>query len=223
MWKWIVGLVVLVFGLGSVKAATASTPSPEPDKAHEPEPDKDKQDGDSQPEQQPTDSTPNPPSTPQSQWVKVTWKGKEYDLTREIVRGQHKTSDFDDQVVTFYSPNIYGAKGAIWWLQLPALIALEKANAELIAQGSCVMMVSAGRTKAQQEQLKRDKPGLAASVEGSKHPRGLAVDMRLWSSGFNGDNSSTFGDQDILTTALEKHGWKQTLPSKEPWHYEYKG
>lgn len=77
-------------------------------------------------------------------------------------------------------------------------------------KGKTISLTSGGRTKAQQEDLKRRKPGLAAQAGYSKHEYGLAVDVAdVWLKNMSESELAKYG---LHKPALKSKG--------EDWHIE---
>ena len=74
--------------------------------------------------------------------------------------------------------------------------------------GTQIKLNSAGRTNAEQQHLYRTKPGLAAKPGHSLHEKGLAIDVDNWRD-------------PKVKAALERAGFRQFDPKKEPWHFSY--
>ncbi len=91
-------------------------------------------------------------------------------------------------------------------LQKPALIALQKAEAEL---GIEIVVSGSARTCAYQAELyKKDPDRYAAPWEGL-HCQALAIDV----------NTGMLTDR--VKHALKRHGFTQARPVDEPWHFSY--
>lgn len=73
-------------------------------------------------------------------------------------------------------------------------------------QGIPVRLTDSFRTNAQQADLYRRKPGLAAKPGRSLHEKGLAIDVANWRE---------------VRHLLLAAGWKQFNAKKEPWHFSY--
>lgn len=74
--------------------------------------------------------------------------------------------------------------------------------------GVPIQLSSAGRTHAEQVDLYRRKPGLAAKPGHSLHEKGLAIDVGNWRD-------------PKVKAALERAGFRQFNSKKEPWHFSY--
>ena len=74
--------------------------------------------------------------------------------------------------------------------------------------GVPIRLNSAGRTHAEQVDLKRRKPTLAAAPGHSLHEKGLAIDVDNWRD-------------PKVKAALERAGFRQFDARKEPWHFSY--
>jgi hypothetical protein len=82
--------------------------------------------------------------------------------------------------------------------------------------GQPIVVTGAYRSEAQQADLYRRKPGLAAPPGSSYHERGLAIDINT--SAYGGTDSPQFHR---VVEVLESLGWHFFSPSGEPWHASY--
>jgi len=138
--------------------------------------------------------------------------------------GETFNNHWGTELAGFRMPDIYASTHE-WFLTPEALEALVKAQNELLEEGYSIILVEAHRSYEKQAEAHRKKPGLAVSPEVSKHPRGTAVDARMWDEDigdFDADDEGTWGDQDYLAEVMAKHGWKRTVMPKEPWHFDYR-
>lgn len=93
-------------------------------------------------------------------------------------------------------------------LQRPALKALRAAEAEL---GREIVVTGSLRTCARQAELYKSDPGRYAAPSVGLHCQGLAIDV-------------TTADPELTTRtrrALLRHGFSQSRPVDEPWHFSY--
>lgn len=162
--------------------------------------------------------------------VDVIFREGNYDRRRHmpvtIQRGDESKGDYGDPLVWFSCPDMYASSGHPWRLQPDALAALEKAQAELLANDCTMILVDAYRSVDRQKERKTERPDLAVSPDASKHTRGLAVDARLYDPAvgeyFEGQDAATHGDIEYLAEVMGRHGWKRTNP-REEWHFEFQG
>lgn len=136
------------------------------------------------------------------------------------------TNHYGNALTGFTAPNIYGSLSHTWHLKQEALIALIAANTELRQEKKCVLLVDAWRSWEYQMKSHYRKPGWVVHPKYSNHPRGLAIDARMFDAGvgvFDQKNEKTWGDQDYLAEVLESYGFFRTVMPKEPWHFDFKG
>lgn len=83
--------------------------------------------------------------------------------------------------------------------------------ARMFTDNPKLSLTSGFRSRADQERLYREKPGLAAPPGKSKHEKGLAADI---------GPRSEYG---WIAQNLDKYGLSLPMPSKEPWHVQPAG
>ena len=170
--------------------------------------------------------SPNSPVSQALSYVRGMWKGKAYELSTQIVKGPTKTGDFGDPLVTFYAPNIYGATQRVFALRPEVLESLIRVQAKVRSLGKSIMIVDTYRSKQRQEERQVERPDLAVSAAASYHPKGRAIDVRLYdptvSPVFDGDKSASFGSDVWLRQIFLEEGWTHPNP-REPWHLEKRG
>lgn len=96
-------------------------------------------------------------------------------------------------------------------LQEPAIKSIRAVEAELSKPWSPfrVRVTGSLRTCELQRQLYASDPNRYAPPNAGLHTHGLAIDVH------------TKYLSDKLRRALIKHGWKQSRPQDEPWHFSY--
>jgi len=101
-----------------------------------------------------------------------------------------------------------------WWLEERVAVDLQAAQAACRKRyGNYLLIVSLGRTHAQQVALKKEKPSLAATPGKSWHEAGLAIDVDM-----DHLNKLT-GSQKASEKFLGEFGWIRTVAA-ERWHFE---
>ena len=167
--------------------------------------------------------------------VPVNYKGKVREFDGPITKTGTSTENWQGtSLAGFLCPNIYASKTNVWFLQEDALDALILAQAELIDAGCSVLLVDAYRTYEEQAEAKKNKPHLVAPPWKSEHPKGTAIDARMFDEDlipiegddgaiFDEANKSTWGDQDYLAEVLEKYGFVRTALPAEDWHFSFRG
>lgn len=83
--------------------------------------------------------------------------------------------------------------------------------AKMFSDNPKLSLTSGFRTRAEQEKLFREKPGLAAPPGSSKHEKGLAADI--------GPPS----EYAWISKNFDKYGLSLPMPGKEPWHVQPSG
>ncbi len=102
-----------------------------------------------------------------------------------------------------------------WWLEERAAASFEAMRNEFLRRyGDDLLVVSMGRTHAEQVHLYAIKPKLAARPGRSWHEGGCAVDFCMAHA------IESTGSQATFERYAEEFGWKRTV-SYERWHFEY--
>lgn len=159
--------------------------------------------------------------------VSVNYKGKIREFDGPITKSETTTENWQGtSLAGFLCPNIYASKTNVWFLQEDALNALILAQAELIDAGCSVLLVDAYRTYEEQAAAKENKPHLVAHPWKSEHPKGTAIDARMFDEEldvFDESDEDTWGDQDYLASILGKYGFVRTALPAEDWHFSFRG
>lgn len=157
--------------------------------------------------------------------VKIKWKDRVRAYEGMIEEtGSRKTNHWGTELHGFRCPDLYASRH-IWYLQPNALQWIVDAQTWLIAEGKSIVIVDAWRTYERQQQAYEQKPGLAVPPDVSKHPRGIALDLRMFDSDktvFHAQDKRTWGNQQYLISFLKEFGWENTVPSEE-WHFDFIG
>lgn len=162
--------------------------------------------------------------------VRIVYGDRDRRIPARIQRTREtETTHWGVPLVGFWAPNNYAVRPGDFSFFLTdfALTSLEAVNNALVdSGGGCIVLVDAYRTYEKQLEAWQDKPHLAIHPDDSKHTKGLAVDLRLYSPKigvFDEAKTQTYGDQDLLAAAMLLGQWKRTVLPKEPWHFDYLG